>query len=130
MKRKRNRKYSQHLTHEGHTAPLQYWADNIGITYQALKQRLVNGWTVADAVRTPRFSPRLSTMRKPVAPVMTPFEELKNQQLAIQRHFNSILRQFNRDLHAIMGRSLDRGVVADISKNANDRSIPIARDRV
>jgi hypothetical protein len=126
----RKRKYSRHLTHEGRTAPLQYWADNIGISYQALVQRLINGWTVADAVTTPRFSPRLSAMRKPVAPVMTPFEELKDQQLTIQRHFNSILRQFNRDLHAIMGRTLARGVVSDLSKNANDRSIPVARDRV
>jgi hypothetical protein len=28
-----------------------------------------------------------------------------------------------------MGRSLDRGVVADLLKSANDRSIPVARDR-
>lgn len=58
----------------------------------------------------------------------SPFDELKRHNLAVQRQFNSLLRQFSRDLHAIMGRSLDRGVVADLLKNASDRSTPVTRD--
>jgi hypothetical protein len=119
------RKYSRHLTHEGHTAPIDYWANKVGITRQGLVQRLLNGWSVADAVTTPPLWAKRSD-----AVLATPLPQLKDQHLAIQRHFNSILRQFNRDLHIIMGRTLDRGVVVDLSKNANDRSIPVARDRV
>lgn len=127
------RDYCRYLTYNGRTAPIQDWADSIGISYQALTYRLKVGWPVAKAVTTPRLwvtTPRSSVKRKPVAPVTTPPQPLMNEYRAIQRHFNSILRQFNRDLHTIMGRSLARGVVADLSKSANDRSIPVARDRV
>ena len=40
-------------------------------------------------------------------------------------HANRVIK--NRDLHAIMGRSLDRGVVVDLLESASDRSIPVAR---
>jgi hypothetical protein len=104
-------------------------------------QRLIGGWTVAEAVTTPKHNRAGKRVRRqlarmiadepaqplaaPVAAsvVFPPFEELKRQNLAVQRQFNSILRQFNRDLHALMGR----GVGLDLSKSANDRSIPVAR---
>jgi hypothetical protein len=136
----------RHLTHEGHTAPLQYWADKVNITKEALMQRLIGGWSVAEAVTIGKYNrpgkrirrrlERLIADDQPKAHVrskslaITPLEQLKSEQLAMQRQFNSILRQFNRDLHAIMGRSLDRGVGLDLLKNANDRSIPVTRDRV
>jgi hypothetical protein len=137
----------RYLTHDGRTASLQEWADTIGISKEALMQRLIGGWTVAEAVTTPRYNRATKTKRRVLARVISespsqthakpvaasvaflPFEELKRQHLALQRQFNSTLRQFNRDLHAIMSRSLDRGgVVVDLSENANDRSTPITRD--
>ena len=134
-------KTKRHLTHEGHTAPLDYWADKVGITKEALMQRLIGGWTVAESVTTPRYNRPGKRVRRQLARVITddqpqiqttsvttsvaffPFEELKRQNLAQQRQFNSLLRQFNRDLHAIMSR----GVGHELSKLPVDRSIPVAR---
>jgi hypothetical protein len=131
----------RYLTHDGRTASLQEWADTIGISREALIQRLLHGWTVAEAVTTPRHNRATKTKRRMLARVISDspsqtepqpallslsLDELKHQHLAIQRQFNSTLRQFNRDLHALMSRSLDRGVIVDLSENANDRSTPIA----
>ncbi|MEA2897359.1 MAG: hypothetical protein QOJ84_2974 [Bradyrhizobium sp.] len=105
----------RYLTHEGQTASLQEWADKIGITREALIQRLLHGWTVAEAVTTPRHNRATKTKRRLLArvisdsPSQSQANPVKQQHLAIQRQFNSMLRQFNRDLHAIMSRSLDRG---------------------
>lgn len=104
--------YSRFLTYNNRTAPIQDWADDIGISYQALTYRLKAGWPVAKAVTTPRLwmtTPRSAIKRKRVTSSLPPFQELKHQQLAIQRHFHSILRQFNRDLNIIMARSMARG---------------------
>jgi hypothetical protein len=127
----------RYLTHDGRTASLQEWADQIGISREALVQRLLLGWPVAEAVTTPRHKRTPKRLRREIGqllhdgqprpqkvPMPLPFEQLRQQHLAIQRQFNSTLRQFNRDLHAIMSRSLDRGVVVDLSENANDRSLP------
>lgn len=134
-------KPKRHLTHEGHTAPLNYWAERIGISKEALMQRLIGGWTVAEAVTTPKYNRATKTVRRKLARaiaderpqmqaspvsapvVFPPFEELKRQHLVTQRQFNRLLRQFNRDLHALMGR----GVVVDLARNANDRLSPVAR---
>ncbi|MDF3810684.1 hypothetical protein P3G22_10340 [Rhodopseudomonas sp. BAL398] len=57
-------------------------------------------------------------------------EEIKREHLAMRRQFTSTLRQFNRDIEAIISRSLDRGVVPDILKAPSDRSSPVTRERV
>jgi hypothetical protein len=133
----------RYLTHDGRTATLQEWADTAGITREALVQRLVLGWSVAEAVTTPRHKRTPKRLRREIghllaveqaqpqtAPLLLSLDQLQRQHLALRRQFNSTLRQFNRDLHAIMSRSLDRGVVVDLSENANDRSTPITRDCV
>ena len=53
---KKTNKTKRYLTHEGHTAPLDYWADKIGISKEALMQRLMGGWSVAEAVTTPKHN--------------------------------------------------------------------------
>ncbi len=134
-------KPKRHLTHDGHTAPLSYWAGKMGISTEALMQRLMFGWTVAEAVTTPKNNRTKKKIRRklaniladapaqtqaapvPASVVFPPYEELKRQHLATQRQFNSLLRQFSRDLHGLMGR----GVVVDLSKLANDRTISSAR---
>jgi hypothetical protein len=129
----------RYLTHDGRTASLQEWADTIGISREALVQRLLLGWSVAEAVTTPRHKRTPKRLRREIGHLLSaeeaqpqtvsiplPFEQLRQQHLAIQRQFNSTLRQFNRDLHTLMSRSLDRGVVVDLSESANDRSTPIA----
>lgn len=136
---KKTNRTTRYLTHDGHTAPLNYWADKTGITKEALMQRLMGGWSVAEAVTTPKNSRVAKRIRRKLARTLTdepaqtlaqpfgasvvfpPFEELKRQHLATQRQFNSLLRQFNRDLHTLMGR----GVVVDLPENANDRTTPI-----
>ena len=135
-------KTKRHLTHDGHTAPLSYWADKVGIHKEALMQRLTGGWTVAEAVTTPKNSrvpkkirrhlprviaddPTLAQVKPVVATVVfPPLQELKRQHLATQRLFNSLLRQFSRDLNGLM----DRGVLAELMNRAPDRTTPVARD--
>ena len=133
---------TRYLTHDGHTAPLNYWADRIGITKEALMQRLICGWSVAEAVTTAKHNKQAKRVRRKLARMLaddqsqtkaspksapaiaSPSDELKRQHLAIQRHFNSLLRQFNRDLHALMGR----GVGLVHVETSNDRSTPVTRD--
>src|SRR6267378_1195869 len=103
-------KQSRLITHEGRSDSIAGWAARLGITREALSLRLLAGWSIADAVTTPKHgrTPKRLRQAQPQAQP-TPFDELKRQSLAAERQFNSLLRQFNRDLHALMGRSLDRG---------------------
>ena len=125
------------ITHEGRTDTISGWAETVGISHDAIIQRLRRGWTEAEAVTTrntcrapnrgKRMRARIRAQAIPVrkAPLtFPPFEELKRQHLAIQRQFNSLLRQFNRDLHGLIGR----GVVVDLNKLRPDRTISVARD--
>ena len=132
----------RHLTHDGHTAPLRYWAGKMGISTEALMQRLMGGWSVAEAVTTPKNNRTKKKIRRKLANILTdepaptqaapvaatvvfpPLAELKRQHVAMQRQFNSLLRQFNRDVHGLMGR----GVVLLLSRGATDRTISVARD--
>jgi hypothetical protein len=127
------------LTHDGRTEPLNYWANKIGISKEALMQRLIGGWTVVEAVTTPRYSrpgKRIrrqlartisdgATPREQIASVGSPrLDERKEMHLALRREVTRTLRQFCRDLDAIM----TRGVHPDLLKTRFDRSIPVARD--
>jgi hypothetical protein len=121
------------ITHEGRTDTISGWAETIGITHEAIVQRLRRGWSEAEAVtarnscrapnRAKRIRARARAKAETTSVVATPFDELKRQNLAAQRQFNSILRQFNRDLHAIMGR----GVGLVLVETSNDRSTPVTR---
>jgi hypothetical protein len=120
------------ITHKGKTNTIAGWSKEVGIHHAVIYMRLENGWSVTKALTTPVR--QRGPNRRPKPPqqprVLTPSEhdvELKRHYLSMQRQFNSTLRQFNRDLHAIMGRSLDRGVVVDLLESASDRSIPVAR---
>lgn len=129
------------ITHRGRTDTISGWAETVGISHEAIVQRLRRGWSEAEAVtarntcRAPDRGKRIRARTRanqtkakatpPTAPVVfPPYEELKRQNLAMQRQFNSLLRQFNRDLHGLMGR----GAVLDLLKTANDRTTPVARD--
>jgi hypothetical protein len=123
------------LTHNGITDSITGWGKRIGISPVTIYSRIKRlGWTTKRALTAP-VSPRSGRPKKakrltPVAPVTTPFQQLTDQQRALQRHFHSLLRTFNRDLHYLMARSMARGVVADLSKNASDRSTPVTQDSV
>lgn len=126
------------ITHEGRTDTISGWAETVGVTHEAIVQRLRRGWSEAETVTTrntcrapdrakrKRARERAKPVSKPASIAFPPLEELKRQHLANQRQFNRLLRQFNRDLHALMGR----GVVIDLPKNANDRLSPVTRDCV
>ncbi len=123
------------LTHKGVTDNIAGWAKRVGIAPATIYTRIFSlGWTTARALTTPAVHrlgrPKKAKPATPVATVTRPFQQLTDQQLALQRHFNSILRQFNRDLHVLMSRTLDPGVVADLLKNENDRSTPVTQDSV
>jgi hypothetical protein len=140
------------ITHKGVTDSIAGWAKKVGIPHVVIYARLVKlGWTTERALTTPaqrriskgkrirRTIPRLrkdnltlmsATTNTTLTEMAMPFAQLKVQELAIQRQFNSILRQFNRDLHTIMSRSLDRGVGLDQPKSAKDRSTPVTQDSV
>lgn len=49
----RNRSHCVELTHQGRTMILRDWAKKIGISPNALAQRLYLGWTVERALTTP-----------------------------------------------------------------------------
>ena len=119
------------ISHDGHVDTLAGWAAKIGITKSAMYQRLECGWTLEEVCGNKRIRNSARRVAPPISPpVADPaIEELKRQQLTMRRMFNSTLRQFNRDIHALMSRSLDRGVVLDLSDLPFDRSIPVARDR-
>jgi hypothetical protein len=126
------------LTHDGRTEPLNYWAHKIGISKEALMQRLIGGWTVAEAVTTPRYNRPGKRIRRQLARTISDgaareqiasvgslrLDEQKERNLALRREVTRTLRQFCRDLDAIM----TRGVHPDLLKSRFDRSIPVARD--
>jgi hypothetical protein len=119
---------SRKITHEGRSDSIAGWAAKLGISREALSLRLLAGWPVAEAVTTPRHGRTPKRLRQPQPQQQTqptPFDELKRQSLAAERQFNSLLRQFNRDLHALMARSLDRGVVNVRDQDAFDRLPPV-----
>jgi hypothetical protein len=123
------------ITHNGITDSIVGWSKRVGISPYTIYTRTKKlGWTTERALTVPVASrsgrPKKAKRSAPVAPVTRPFKQLTDQQRALQRHFHSLLRTFNRDLHYLMARSLDRGVVADLSKNANDRSTPVTQDSV
>ena len=117
------------VTHKGVTDTIEGWSKKFGIRHAALYQRLKSGWSVADALTVP-VRPRAPNVkqRQPKRPavVVTQFNQdtLRRQHLAMQRQFNSLLRQFNRDLHSLMGG----GVVVDLLNRAPDRTTPVAGD--
>lgn len=45
-----NRKNTVYLEHNGDRMPLTYWAERVGITANALRLRLLKGWTLSDAL--------------------------------------------------------------------------------
>lgn len=45
---------SQFYTFNGETKCMAEWAESLGLTKQALHQRLKSGWTVAQALSTPK----------------------------------------------------------------------------
>lgn len=49
----RNRSHCVELTHQGRTMILRDWAEEIGISPNALAQRLYLGWTVERSLTTP-----------------------------------------------------------------------------
>ena len=58
MTQNRNQRTNVFLTHDGETLCLTDWAKRVGISTPALSTRLQRGWSVADAVTTPRLHMR------------------------------------------------------------------------
>jgi hypothetical protein len=126
------------LTHNGQTDTVSGWAIRLGISKSAIYQRLQLGWTMEEVCaskRTHRSARRVKTAAPTQAPttvrqvaLTTPIaslhlDELKRMDLVLQREVTRALRQFNRDIHAIMSRGVDR----DFLGWPVDRSIPVAR---
>lgn len=124
------------LTYNGKTDTIIGWAATNGITPSAIYQRLQRGWTVEEVCANKRIhssARRVTPVTSTQAPVTQPtsivslrLDELKRMDLVLQREVNRTLRQFCRDLDAIMSRGVDR----DLLKSSFDRSIPVARSRV
>jgi hypothetical protein len=122
------------ITYDGRVDTLAGWAAKLGISREALDQRLLHGWSEAEAVTTKRRARPSKKLRRaqtqqqvrkvsPSTPVNLQLEELKRMDLVLQREVTRTLRQFCRDLDAIMSR----GVVRDFWKSPFDRSTPVAR---
>lgn len=114
------------LTYNGQTDTIAGWATRNGITKSSIYQRLERGWTVEEVCankRTRRSAPKLLPTTSEVQATTLRMDELKRMDLMLQREVNRALRQFCRDMDAIMSR----GVVRDLSRWPVDRSIPVAR---
>jgi len=116
------------LTYNGHTDTIAGWAARTGITPSAMYQRLQRGWTVEEVCANKRIRSSARRVAPPVTPPVVSattlrLEELKRMDLMLQREVNRALRQFCRDLDAIM----TRGVVRDRARWPVDRSIPSMR---
>jgi hypothetical protein len=120
------------ITHNGHTNTMSGWAAKNGITRAAMRQRLARGWTeheacsikrVVGSSRTERTSTPVKQAQPTASITLLHLDELKRMDLVLQREVTRTLRQFTRDLEAIMRR----GVAHNLSYLAPDRSIPVAR---
>jgi hypothetical protein len=122
------------ITHDGRVDTIAGWAAKIGISREALDQRLLHGWSEAEAVTTkrrgrlPKKDRRIqqqSNVRNatPSTSVNPQLELLKRMDLVLQREVTRTLRQFCRDLDAIMRRGVDR----NFAEWPVDRSIPSMR---
>jgi hypothetical protein len=49
----RNRRSNRILTCDGETMPMSAWTERMGFTKEAIGQRLLRGWSVQDAIKTP-----------------------------------------------------------------------------
>jgi hypothetical protein len=116
------------ITYNGHTDTISGWAAKNGITKIAMRQRLRRGWTESEACSTPLVHgnnrKEHASMKQPTSITSSRLDELKRMDLVLQRDVNRTLRQFCRDIDAIMSRGVDR----DLLKSRFDRSIPVARD--
>jgi hypothetical protein len=116
------------ITYNGHTNTISGWAAKNGITRAAFRQRLRRGWTEAEACSIKRVNGNSrkehASIKQPTSITSLRLDELKRIDLMLQRDVNRTLRQFCRDVDAIMSRGVDR----DILKARFDRSIPVARD--
>jgi hypothetical protein len=52
----RNKGNNRIITHDGRTMCMATWAEEVGISYAALRQRLYRGWAVARALEQPQRS--------------------------------------------------------------------------
>lgn len=117
-------KMTRLLTYNGQTNTVAGWAATNGITPSAMYQRLERGWTVEEVCASRRIRSSARRVAPPVVSAATlRLDELKRMDLAYRREVTRTLRQFCRDLEAIMSR----GVVRDFSKWPVDRSIPSMR---
>jgi hypothetical protein len=115
------------ITCNGHTDTISGWAARNGITRAAMRQRLQRGWTETDACTIKRVNGNNRkehvSIEQPTSVTSLRLDEPKRMDLMLQREVTRTLRQFNRDLEAIMRR----GVVHNLPKWPVDRSIPVAR---
>ena len=115
------------ITFNGHTDTLSGWAARNGITRAAMRQRLARGWTETDACTIKRVSGNNrnehASIKQPTSINSLRLDELKRMDIVLQREVTRTLRQFCRDLEAIMSRGVDR----NFAEWPVDRSIPSMR---
>jgi len=112
------------LTYNGQTDTINGWSIRLGISKSAIYQRLENGWTVDEVCANKRVNRCARRVKStPSTPVNHQLELLKRMDVVLQREVTRTLRQFCRDLEAIVSRGVDR----DFAKWPVDRSISVAR---
>jgi lambda repressor-like predicted transcriptional regulator len=101
------------LSHQGETLTLKQWATRLGMSHQALRNRLNAGWSIEEA---------LSTYRRPSG--------IEAKAAHMQRHYDALINDMDRALrkyHRNVAKT--RGVGSKLNESSNDRGLRSPPDR-
>lgn len=109
---------AQTLTHDGVTLTLVEWAKLTDQSASCLRNRLRLGWSIAEALHTPRRPIANHTTRRQVTePLNDAFDKLIH-------NMDRALRAFQRRMNAVLNESMTPGEVDDFLETPPDRMSP------
>ncbi len=122
------------LTHDGQTLTIAHWAAKTGQSPAALRTRLYNGWSVAEALTTPKGSSGPARHSRNYRQHRGAKRKLVVDAMQIRREFNKLaadlngaLATFNSRLAWILKEDAP-GVVDNFAQSPADRPSPSAQE--
>lgn len=138
------------ITYKGVTKTMNEWARFAGMSPQAFRMRIENGWSMADALNVP--IQRVQHGQPSLSEALPAFADYQRDMNAAYHELTRSLRQmvcavvnqqmvdFRREIDDRINAQREQanravlathtpGVGKSISKSANDRTTPVAQDR-